>query len=158
MTDQAKRQDERMPEMRHIREPRSPRQAAAHSESPESVPVRTAGNAGEDLGGQFPAELMRAYTEAPIGLCYVDTNLRFVHINDWLAKINGMPVKEHLGRSISEVLPDVALGVEPQLRHVIETGEPIVGGAVDAETAADPGIKSDLPPFYVPVPMLVLAR
>ncbi len=60
MTDQAKRKDERKPEARHSREPRSPRQAAAHLESPESVPVRMAGNAGEDLGGRFLEEPMRA--------------------------------------------------------------------------------------------------
>ena len=96
MTDQAKRKDERKPEARHVGEPRSPRRPAAHSESPESVPVRTAGYAGEELGRQFPEEPVRAYMEAPIGLCSFDTNLRFVHINDWLAEINGMPVKEHL--------------------------------------------------------------
>ena len=60
MTDQAKRKDERKPEVRHSREPRSPRQAAADLESPESVPVRTAGNAGEKLTDPFPEELMRA--------------------------------------------------------------------------------------------------
>ncbi len=65
MSDQAKRKDERKPQVRRIREPRSPRQAAAHLESKESVPVRMAGGAGEQLGDQFPEELMRVYMEAP---------------------------------------------------------------------------------------------
>ncbi len=79
------------------------------------------------------------YKEIPIGLCYIDTKLRYVHINEWLAAINGLSVEQHLGRMIGEVVPQVASGVEAQLRHVIESGEPILGGAVDAETQAQPG-------------------
>ena len=97
------------------------------------------------------AELIRSYEEAPVGLCYFDTNLRFLHINDWLAAINGMPVAEHLGRTIGEVLPNVAAGIESQLRHVIETGEPTVGGAVDAETPAHPGLTRTFEHSYFPI-------
>ena len=80
--------------------------------------------------------LNRVYREAPVGLCYLDTDLRFIFINEWLAAMNGIPVEEHLGRTIGELLPDVAAGVESQLRRVIETGQPIVNGMVKAETRA----------------------
>ena len=93
----------------------------------------------------------RIYKELPIGLCYFDTDLRFRHINDWLAALNGLSVEDHLGRSISEVLPRVAAGVESQLRHVIETGEPILGGEVDAETPAQPGVARSFHHDYLPV-------
>ena len=83
--------------------------------------------------------LSAIYKDAPIGLCYLDTDLRYVHINDWLAAINGLPAEEHLGKTIGEVLPHVAKGVERQLRGVIQTGEPIIDGRVDAETNASPG-------------------
>ena len=76
-------------------------------------------------GSPRPAEPipthLRAYREAPIGLCYFDTDLRYVHINDWLAAINGLTVEEHLGRTVGEVLPGVAAGVESQLRHARAT-------------------------------------
>ena len=45
----------------------------------------------------------------------------------------------HLGKTIDEVLKDVAAGVVPQLRLVIQTGEPILEGTVEAETPAHPG-------------------
>ena len=86
-------------------------------------------------------ELGKIYKEAPVGLCYLDTDLRFLHVNDWLARINGVPVEKHIGRTIQDVLSDVAEGVEPQFRQVIETGEPILQGRVHAETAAHPGVK-----------------
>lgn len=86
-------------------------------------------------------ETQRIYQDLPVGLCYLDTDLRFIHINSWLAEINGIPAEEHLGRTIGELIPDVATGVEAQFRQVIDTGEPIIGGTVEAETSAQPGIK-----------------
>ena len=120
MTKHAKSEDNRKTKERLIHELQSPRQKIADSH-------------------WLRDEVTSMYDEAPIGLCVIDLNLRYVHINHWLAEINGVPVEEHLGRSIREVLPDVADGVEPQLRQVFETGESITGGTVDAETPAQPG-------------------
>ena len=66
-----------------------------------------------------------AYDEAPVGLCSFDTDFRYIHINDWLARINGLPKEEHLGRTVRELMPDLADGIEGRLREVIETGEPL---------------------------------
>ena len=85
------------------------------------------------------SEVERLYAIAPVGLCYFDLDLRFLYINQWLARINGLQVEAHLGRTIDDVLKDVAVGVVPQLRQVIQTGEPIIEGRVEAETAAHPG-------------------
>jgi len=85
------------------------------------------------------SETERLYATAPVGLCYFDTELRYLYINEWLASINGLSVEAHLGKSIDKVLKDVAIGVVPQLRHVLQTGEPIIEGMVEAETPAHPG-------------------
>ena len=95
--------------------------------------------------------LNRIYEETAIGLCYLDTDLRYIHINKWLAAINGLEVEKHLGRTIGEVLPDVAAGVESQLRHVIESGQALLRGTVEAETAAHPGAKRHYEHNYYPV-------
>ncbi len=95
-------------------------------------------------------DLQGLYEESPIGLCSLDTNLRYIHINDWLAAINGLPVEAHLGRTIREVLPDVAAGVEQQLRKVIETGDPLIDGRVEAETPAQPGVVRAFHHSYYP--------
>jgi PAS domain S-box-containing protein len=81
----------------------------------------------------------RLYAIAPVGLCYFDTDLRFRYVNEWLARINGLSVEAHLGQTIGELLKDVAADVAPQLRHVIETGQPVTEGEVEAETPAHPG-------------------
>ncbi len=94
------------------------------------------------------ADLKRSFNDAPIGLCYLDVDLRYIHINEWLARINGLPVAAHLGKTIREVLPDVAPGVEPQFRQVIATGEPVIAGIVEAETPAHPGVKRTFEHYY----------
>jgi PAS domain S-box-containing protein len=61
---------------------------------------------------------------APVGLAFLDSELRFVRINAALAAINGQPVAAHLGRRLEDVLPDIAAEVVPIYRRVLETGEP----------------------------------
>ncbi len=82
--------------------------------------------------------LKQVYRTALIGLCLFDTELRYRYINEWLASINGLSVEAHLGRTISEVIPDVSAEVESQLRGVMETGEPVLYGGVEAVTPASP--------------------
>ena len=59
------------------------------------------------------SELEILYRTAPVGLCLLDTDLRFVSINERLAKINGLSVAEHIGHTLREVVPEIADTVEP---------------------------------------------
>jgi len=76
---------------------------------------------------------------APTGLAYLDVELRYRYINEWLAGINGLPAEEHLGKTIDEVVQKGASGITAQLQNVIDTGEPVIDGEADAETLARPG-------------------
>ena len=93
-------------------------------------------------------ELRCLFDDAPIGLCYIDTDLRYVHVNKWLARINGLPVAAHLGKTVGEVLPSVAAVVESQFRQVIATGQSVIAGSVHGETPAHPGVKQDYEHYY----------
>ena len=86
------------------------------------------------------AQASRAFNFSNVGLCYLDSQLRFIHINNSLAAINGLPAEEHIGKSISEVLPEIAAaGAEKELRSVLESGESVTSGTVTAPTPAHPG-------------------
>ncbi len=91
-----------------------------------------------DEGRASRGDGLRFFRDAPIGLSYLDQDLRFVRINEWLARLNGLSVEQHLGRTVAEVLPDVAVRLGSQLRHVLETGEPIVDGLVKIMTPDHP--------------------
>ena len=70
------------------------------------------------------AELEHLYQTAPVGLCLMDRELRFVRVNEQLAAINGKPIDEHIGRRLRDVVPDVARTVEPIYQRVIDSGVP----------------------------------
>src|SRR5215510_2172366 len=75
------------------------------------------------------------YATASVGLCFVDTDLRFRRINARLAEMNGRSVEEHIGHTLREVVPQIADAVEPHYKRVIESGEPVL----NVETRSAPG-------------------
>jgi PAS domain S-box-containing protein len=89
--------------------------------------------------------------QAPIGLAFWDASFRYIRINDRLAEVNGMPVEEHIGQTVAEVLPDIWEKVAPALRHVLERNEPIVDLEVTGETPAEPGRERQWLSSYYPV-------
>jgi formate hydrogenlyase transcriptional activator len=73
-----------------------------------------------------PEKLLAAYfSSTTIGLSILDSDLRYLAINDVLATLNGRPVPDHLGKTVREILGDFAEVAEPKLRHVLETGESV---------------------------------
>ena len=76
--------------------------------------------------GEQSALLDAVLASAPVGIGIWDRDLRYVRVNEALAELNRLPVSEHLGRTLREVIPDFADVLEPVYRRVIETGEPLV--------------------------------
>lgn len=98
------------------------------------------------------AELQTIYASVPVGLAFVDKELRFASINEALAEFNGFPVDEHIGRTLGEVLPsELAEQIEPIYRRVIETGEPVTDQELRADTYSLPGVMRDWLISYHPV-------
>ncbi|MFF5969313.1 SpoIIE family protein phosphatase [Streptomyces collinus] len=65
---------------------------------------------------------------APVGIAIVDTDLRFVWSNAALEQFGGGPAARRLGLRFADVQPGMdAQAVEAQMRHVLETGEPVIG-------------------------------
>ncbi|MCH8978971.1 MAG: PAS domain-containing protein [Armatimonadetes bacterium] len=52
---------------------------------------------------------------------------RYLAINQFLADLNGLPIEDHLGRPLMEVLPEAATHLLPVMRRVVATGEPVNG-------------------------------
>jgi PAS domain S-box-containing protein len=96
--------------------------------------------ANEALARERLMALEATYANAPIGLCAFDAELRWVRINDWLARLNGFPPAMHIGHTVRELLPQVADVVEPILRQVLETGAPVRDFEFSGETPAEPGV------------------
>jgi PAS domain S-box-containing protein len=78
-------------------------------------------------------------SNAPIGLAFWDRSLRYIRINEALATMYGAPAEKYIGHTLQEVIPDLAPTIEPILRRVYETGNPVINMEVSGETSAMPG-------------------
>ncbi|NJC06458.1 PAS domain S-box-containing protein [Sphingomonas kaistensis] len=95
-------------------------------------------------------EIEAIYATTPIGLAILDKEMRFVRINERMAEINGIPAAEHLGKTVRELLPDLADQGESALRRVF-AGEEIIGLELNGETPAFPGVVRTWRENWLPV-------
>ncbi len=79
------------------------------------------------------------YQAAPMGLCLLDCQLRFVRINERMARRHQLPVSAHLGRSLRELLPQRADQAEALLEQILTSGRPVCDVEVSDTGDADPG-------------------
>ncbi|MBI4509208.1 MAG: PAS domain-containing sensor histidine kinase [Deltaproteobacteria bacterium] len=64
---------------------------------------------------------------APFGISVLDKDMRFVRVNEVIARIDALPEEEHVGRAIHEVLPPtLAAQVLDRVGQCFKTGEPIL--------------------------------
>lgn len=98
------------------------------------------------------AQLENLYETAPIGLAFMDVDLRFEKVNQMLADINGIPVEQHIGKHIGEVLPAAIVdSIGPLLRRVVEKGEEVSNIEVQGTFPSEPDIMRDWLASYHPV-------
>jgi PAS domain S-box-containing protein len=72
--------------------------------------------------------LEQMVTGSPVGMAIVDTDLRFVWSNAALEQFGGGPAQDRLGLRLADIQPGVdSESIEAQMRHVLATGEPLVG-------------------------------
>ena len=100
---------------------------------------------------RLKARVETVYATAPVGLCFVDRDLRFVMINDYLAAVNAVPALAHLGRTLPELLGQAGTAIEEPYRRVRETGRALRDLEVAGEVPADPGVTRHWLSSYYPV-------
>jgi len=79
-----------------------------------SAPTEAGFNQSDEVIAAF-------FNSATVGFALVDTQLRFVALNEALAQMNGVPLKHHLGKQIRQVLGEAAQKIEPVFRQVLTT-------------------------------------
>jgi len=112
----------------------------AHEELEVRVQERTAElRQSEELAQEQKREIEAYYHTAPIGLCVLDTALRYLRVHARLAEMNGLSVSDHIGRTIRDVVPRIADEAERVVRKIVETGEAVTGMEINSEIPMDPG-------------------
>lgn len=88
-------------------------------------------------------EIETIYNSAPVGLAMLDPDLRFTRVNQLLAQMNGIPVHEHIGRPMRELVPDIDAKVGHFFRQVLCSGEPLVNLEIRSPAPANPDLTRD---------------
>ena len=85
------------------------------------------------------AELASIFAAAPVGLCVLDRELRYVQMNDRLASFSGVPAADFIGKTPHGTLPQF----DDQATEVMErvlAGEPVIGAEFVGEMPNQPGV------------------
>ena len=91
------------------------------------------------------AQLSALVDASPLGVAFLDQELRYRRINETLARMNGRLVEQHLGLTPVEVLGEIAVPLMDPLRRVVETQE-----SLEMEFT-DPGSGRSYAAVYFPV-------
>lgn len=90
--------------------------SAFQAKEPSSVSIDIVGRVSSGSLDVLPslrlAQLQAVYDGAPVGLAFLDRDLRYKILNRRLARMNGRPMEDHIGRTVSEVIPEVFPMVE----------------------------------------------
>ena len=72
------------------------------------------------------AKLESLLAAAPVGIAFVDPDLRIRRLNDALTALMGHRVTNPIGRPLDDVIPELAEALEPMLRQIVESGRPVL--------------------------------
>lgn len=97
------------------------------------------------------AQLRTTYASAPVGLCFVDRDLRYLAINNTLAEMLGHSPDFYLGKRVLEATPNLGVAGEEHYLRVINTGRPVLDVGVDGATEARPNERRYWLASYHPV-------
>ncbi|ACO31374.1 MULTISPECIES: EAL domain-containing protein [Acidobacterium] len=66
------------------------------------------------------AHLQALYDAAPVGLCFLDREMRFTSVNKRLAQMMGTSAISFVGRNIDEAMPRIAAEMKPSIQRALD--------------------------------------
>jgi len=90
------------------------------------------------------------FATGPFGLALLDRHGRYERVNGALAEMHGIDADAHAGRTVEEVLPDLADQLRDPFATVLAGGEPRTV-EIRGETAARPGVRGQWVISWYPV-------
>src|SRR5258708_3908651 len=68
-----------------------------------------------------------------LGIAIFDNQHRFVAVNETVASLHGIPAKDHIGKTLREVVTHAFPRPESLIDHVFHTGEPVAKAEITAQ-------------------------
>ena len=126
-----------------------PASAAGHD--PEAAAQPTPIAATPSAATPSAATLTGFIAAAPLGMLLFDADMRYVHINEQLAEMNGLSAEAHIGKTYKEIVPDLYEQTAAIFYKVLHQGVAISDCVVEGETPKSPGAKRTWQVCWFPV-------
>lgn len=81
---------------------------------------------GKDFFIDKPSGLEQLFEQVRFGLSILDRDLRYIHVNDQMSMIDGIPATHHIGKTVRELDQQVASALEPLLFRAIRENRSFV--------------------------------
>lgn len=94
------------------------------------------------------SEIEAIYNSAPMGLCVLDCDLRYLRINKSMAEMNGFSPQEHIGKSIHEIVPDLSQQGEAIAKEIFQTGKAVCMEMNGTTAAQDGAVRTWIEGWY----------
>lgn len=105
----------------------------------EALEARSRAEAETRQKARVVALLDAALASSPVGFGFFDRDLRYLRVNETLARINGRATEDHIGAALSDFDPELAERVGGTLRRVLETREPLANVETRGRTPGSGG-------------------
>jgi two-component system CheB/CheR fusion protein len=89
----------------------------------------------QGIARQRTHEIETLYKTAPVGMALVDRNRRFLKINQQFAELNGSNIERHIGRTLTDMIPELSERMDGPIFDVLERGTEVVN--VEVATRLD---------------------
>jgi len=84
------------------------------------------------------AEIEELYRVTPQAMALVDREMRFLRVNRRMAELDGVEIEAHQGRSVGDVIPQLAEAMAENHARVLATGKPVLDCRIAGHTEAAP--------------------
>lgn len=96
-------------------------------------------------------ELDWIYKNVPIGLAVFDIDGRYIHINEYLARINNLSVEGHIGKRIHDILPFKSQRFDRARDAIFLSRSPLLDQENEIRFPSDPSQKRHFKDSWYPV-------
>ncbi|MFK4870073.1 SpoIIE family protein phosphatase [Streptomyces sp. CSMPJR101] len=95
------------------------------------------------------AALEGLFEQSPVGLAMLGPDLRYLRVNEALARMHGVAVDDHFGRRVTDIAPGTAV-LETVMRRVLDRGEAVVDYRYTSD-GPDPALRRTWSCSYAPL-------
>ena len=96
-------------------------------------------------------QLSAFFSNSPVGLGIWNSEFQYVYLNELLQKMNGPSIEDHIGKSVTEILPEADKIIVPLFKEILQSGKSFLNIELKGEVPSAPGEVRHFLSSYFPI-------